>query len=568
MTVVFPSSVMKPLGESMTRTRLTVVMAVALLAAGTGCTGQYASDFVVVVQNRVGNSLAISANGQEIGQVASNQQASFTLRLTETQPNTFDNGVAPTPQSATAITARDVRTGTVSTAKDVTVSQGAPSYVSFTAADFPAVAPAVARFTSSPTNPGVGVAVQFNASGSTPATGSTYAWTFGDGRSGTGATVSNSYAQAGSYLVTLTMTTQDGRTATATGNITVTTTIAGGGQSANFTFSPAAPAVNQTIYFNASTSTVSGGTYAWNFGDGATATGLTPTHDYDAPGTYTVTLRVTNPQGQTAATSRTVTVVATSPTVAASFTFSPTNPGPQQDILFDASASRPSDGTYLWTFGDGTSGTGRQVTKRFGQTGNFTVTLVVSNQFGQQATTSRTVNVTATSNQVVASFTLSPTNPGMSQPVYFNASASIPLTSTFYWTFGDGNTGTGMMPTHTYTTAGTYTVTLTLLSPTGQQASTTRTVTVTSSTVVNADFTYSPTDPSITRTTNTVIFDAAPSTGAIASYTWDFGDGSPTATGIRATRTYTRAGTWVVRLTVANAAGVTSSITKNVTVSP
>lgn len=549
--------------------RLVLVACLAVVGGSLGCkTGKYESNFQVIVQNRVANALAVSANGQELGQVASNQQGTFTIRLEESNANTFSGGVAPTPQGAVTLTARDVRTNGISTAKDVTVSQGTPTYVSFTAADFPAVTPAVARFTTSPNNPGVGQDVQFNASSSTPAAGSSFAWSFGDGTTGTGVTVTRAYAQTGSYLVTMTMTTQDGRTATSTATVTVTTNIQGGGQTANFTVSPSAPAVGQTVYFNASTSTVNGGTYSWNFGDGSTATGLTPTHAFGAPGTYTVTLRVTNPQGQSAATSRTVTVAATSPTVSSSFTFSPNNPGPQQDVLFDASASRPTDGTYVWTFGDGTSGSGRQVTHRYGQAGNYTVTLVVSNQFGQSAASSRNVNVTATSPQVVASFTLSPANPGMNQPVFFNASASLPTNATFNWTFGDGNTATGVMPTHTYTAAGTYTVTLTVRSSTGQQASTTRTLTVTTATVVGAAFTFSPTDPSITRSTNNVIFDASPSTGTITAYTWDFGDGSPTASGARTTHTFTRAGTWVVRLTVSNASGITATTTQNVTVAP
>jgi hypothetical protein len=78
-----------------------------------------------------------------------------------------------------------------------------------------------------------------------------------------------------------------------------------------------------------------------------------------------------------------------------------------------------------------------------------------------------------------------------------------------------------------------------------------------------ADFTFSPVDPTISRGTNTVFFDAASSSAA--TWTWDFGDGS-TAIGQHVTHTYLREGTWVVRLTVIDPLGRSATTTKNVMV--
>ncbi|MGQ0734446.1 MAG: PKD domain-containing protein [Acidobacteriota bacterium] len=633
------------------RRRAPALLLLAALCAAPACVGKYESDFQIIVLNRTANAITVMINGNEVGQVAVNQQGSFTVRLQESNANTFTGGVGPTPQGQVTLTARDVRTGAISLAKSITVSAGNPTHVTFAAADFPPSAPTVARFTVSPNNPGPDQEITFNASASTPNTG-TFTWTFGDGARGTGVTTTHRYSQPGAFVVTLTVTSESGQSATATSTVNVSTLLPPQ-NTVNFTFSPAAPGVDQEVFFNASTSNVPGATFRWDFGDGGTATGVTtthrfaragtytvtltatttggqarsvsrtvsvsatspqvvasftfspvspgigqdvffnasasrpangtytwffgdgttgggvtPIHDYDRAGTFTVTLTVTNDIGQSATTTRNVTVTPVSPQVFASFTFSPTQPGIGQEIFFNASASRPTNASFRWIFGDGNSGFGVAPTHRYAQAGTYTVTLVVTNEFGQTATTTRTVIVSPTSAQVVASFTFSPTTPGLDQDVFFNASGSTPVTGTFVWNFGDGRTGTGITPVHRYSQPGTYTVTLTVASNTGQSATTTRTVTVSSATVLVADFTFSPTDPTISRGTNTVIFDATPSSPSAVAWSWDFGDGTPFASGLRTTHTYTLAGTWVVRLTITDALGRTGTTTKTVTVSP
>jgi PKD repeat protein len=91
---------------------------------------------------------------------------------------------------------------------------------------------------------------------------------------------------------------------------------------------------------------------------------------------------------------------------------------------------------------------------------------------------------------------------------------------------------------------------------------------VSTTTAVVADFTFSPTDPTLSRGTNTVIFDATPSTPGVTSWTWDFGDGSAAESGQRVTHTYALAGSWVVRLTVVDGEGRSGTTTKTVTVLP
>jgi PKD repeat protein len=63
-----------------------------------------------------------------------------------------------------------------------------------------------------------------------------------------------------------------------------------------------------------------------------------------------------------------------------------------------------------------------------------------------------------------------------------------------------------------------------------------------------------------------VIFDATPSSAGATSWTWDFGDNTAASSGQRVTHTFTRPGSWVVRLTITVSGGRSATITKSVTV--
>jgi len=139
--------------------------------------------------------------------------------------------------------------------------------------------------------------VAFDGSGSSDPGGSitSYAWTFGDGGTGSGPTPSHTYTAAGNYTATLTVTDNCGATSTCEASVTITlpdnqppVCDAGG---------PYAGPANSPIQFDGTGSSDPDGTitlYEWDFGDGATGSGPTPTHSYTANGLYTVTLCVTD----------------------------------------------------------------------------------------------------------------------------------------------------------------------------------------------------------------------------------------------------------------------------------
>ncbi|HEU5223299.1 MAG TPA: PKD domain-containing protein [Candidatus Lumbricidophila sp.] len=135
-----------------------------------------------------------------------------------------------------------------------------------------------------------------------------YSWNFGDGASGTGATASHTYTSAGTYAVTLTVTDDAGATGTLTKSVIVQ------GPNAEPTASFVATASNLSVSVDGSGSNDPDGSiaaYAWNFGDGSTSTGAITAHTYAAPGTYPITLTVTDNRGGTATTTRQVTLVQT-----------------------------------------------------------------------------------------------------------------------------------------------------------------------------------------------------------------------------------------------------------------
>ena len=172
------------------------------------------------------------------------------------------------------------------------------------------------------------------------------------------------------------------------------------GLNPSFTASPEAPLDNQPVFFDASASQPAGGiaSYSWDFGDGSRGSGRTATHSYDETGTYHATLTIADQFGRTASATRTITVGAGAAPTAA-FVFSPTGPRINQNVAFNASASRATAGrrivSYTWDFGDGSAlvtQAGPTINYTYGVARAYNVTLVVTDDTGKTA--SVTIGVT------------------------------------------------------------------------------------------------------------------------------------------------------------------------------
>ena len=173
-----------------------------------------------------------------------------------------------------------------------------------------------------------------------------------------------------------------------------------------FTHTPATPALNETVSFDASSSTDNGAlcydacTYAWDFGNGATATGRTSTHAFSTSGSRSVTLSVRDGAGAIGVVTRTVTVAAPTAPVAA-ITLSPTTATRGTTMYFDGGGSTVGAGAtiveYAWTWGDGSSstvGSSAQASHVFNAAGTYVVRLTIRDSLGRTATATYNCTVT------------------------------------------------------------------------------------------------------------------------------------------------------------------------------
>ena len=221
-------------------------------------------------------------------------------------------------------------------------------------------------------------------------------------------------------------------------------------------------------------------TVLWTFGDGATSAMLSPgSHTFPMAGTYTVRLTATDAKGLVDPNppTRTVTVTAATGNQAPVGTI--TSPVGSvtvvagQPVSFSGTATDPDGNpvTVLWAFGDGGTSTllapGNHV---YSVAGTYTVRFTATDSLGladpNPPTRTITVQPAAVNQPPSAVITLPAANVAITagQSVSFAGTASDPNGDavTVLWTFGDGSTSTSLTPgNHTYSTAGTYTVTLT-----------------------------------------------------------------------------------------------------------
>jgi PKD repeat protein len=181
-----------------------------------------------------------------------------------------------------------------------------------------------------PATPYMNVTVNFDASSST-AEGlgdkiTKYEWDFGDGTPRTiktgnppNPTADHTYQQTGTFIIVLNVTDNEGLWSTASKPIKAIPERAW--PTANFTWTPENPLINETITFDASSSTTGWSektqsyspiqNYTWDFGDGNNKTTLTPTttHNYTSLGSYTVQLAIVDADGRTNMTTALVQVL-------------------------------------------------------------------------------------------------------------------------------------------------------------------------------------------------------------------------------------------------------------------
>jgi PKD repeat protein len=442
---------------------------------------------------------------------------------------------------------------------------------------------------------------EFDGSSSTDSDGSivSYAWDFGDGATATGATPSHSFATGGTSTVTLTVTDDRGDTDSVQVDVTVDDPP---------NVAPTASATGACVLLecavNGNASSDGDGSivsYAWDFGDGATGTGVDATHSYAAGGTYVVTLTVTDDDG--ASDTTVIDVEAIDPGVAASFRAAASantstananitvpaavQAGDQLLLIVTANsnttATTPAGWTLLGTRQDGTPDMTSWVFTRTAaaSTGGS----VVASTLGTSSKVSRVLVAysNATAPTVATSSVM-----GASSTALITPSSAVPYTGSAvvsYWSDKSGsNTGwtlpLGVAQRAASVGAGTGRVTAAVADSfpavgTWPGATANSQVAGTKGiawTIVMAPATGNDAPAaSFTSACNLLActFDAAASSdsdGSIVSYGWDFGDGT-TASGATPAHQYAADGTYTVTLTVTDDDGAPSTSSAGVSVS-
>lgn len=305
----------------------------------------------------------------------------------------------------------------------------------------------VALFTN--TSGCLGVPVAFsNASTISDATPLNYSWTLGDGATAVASDPSHTYASEGGYPVSLVVTSQFGCTSTFNGLASVFPLPVAD-------FSVAAICEDDAAQFvNASTVTSGAlSTFYWTFGDSGIGSSANPTHQYDLPGDYPITLLISSDHGCLDSTTGSIHV----------------KPKPQIDFQTEnvcqgypvnfTESTVPVLGNisfYEWNFGDGNTTNVQNPTHTYSAAGWYSVSLTASNDSGCSATLLRpnAVNIFASP---VADFVSNESSATDYAPLvnFENITAGPGF---YYWNFGDGDTSSLYSPTHTYPGVGQYLV--------------------------------------------------------------------------------------------------------------
>jgi len=378
--------------------------------------------------------------------------------------------------------------------------------------------------------------------------GASFLWDFGDKTTSTEANPSHTYLAEGSDTVKLTVTTTSGCVATKIvpdlikikkPDISIKNLPTGGCAPFSHTF-------NAVVKSN---DVITG--YLWNFGDGSTSNTVSPTHVYNTPGTYAVTLVYTTDGGCTDSIRIEKGVkVGSKPKAALSADI--LNTCATQSITFqDLSTGAPNE--WFWSFGDGSSSAEQNPKHQYADTGFFTITLIaINNGCPDTIVEPKYVFVKAP----IAKFTYSKTCSIPGNFVFTDKSINA---DTWVWNFGDGTSKvTDQNPTHLFASPGTYAVSLTVTNTaTGCSYIKTQNVKVITET---AGFTNT-----LENCKNSLVTFTAANINPlnINLYTWKFGDGKSDTSSIDTIKhIYTQAGGYNVTLIIKDIDGCVDSVTK------
>lgn len=312
-----------------------------------------------------------------------------------------------------------------------------------------------------------------------------------------------------------------------------------------------------------------GVSYEWYFGDGSPMLPTTvpnATHTYLNIGTYNVMLVAIDPA--TCNVRDTSYMKIRVGNLLATPAFVPVKLPPCGSFNYQfnnttiAPPTRPfTNQSFVWDFGDGSPKVvagGGPVLHTFAGPGTYNVKLLLQDTVYCNAPDSLVIPLSVADN-VKAQFTTPPTGCIPYTPVFNNTSLAA---QSFLWNFGDGNTSTAANPTYTYSSPGTYTITLIAFNPNTCNLTDTARFTIQVFGAPTADFSFSPVTPAPNLP---VTFTNLSSIDAV-SFKWEFGDGDTLRTISRSNidHQYNSTGTFNACLTAFNQIGCPAQICRQV----
>lgn len=382
-------------------------------------------------------------------------------------------------------------------------------------------------------------------------------WNFGDGATDTVQNPIHNYGAEGTFNVTMTATTSQGCSASITQPVDVL-----GLPRANFMGGDVCMNI-PTSFTDLSTAAAGGFIVGWNWdlGDSTTSASKDPLHIYGAPGTYNVLLTVTSDLGCSDMHGDSVRVfISPEPMITSS-----TECASSSVAFYNVADSTNANGsTLVWDFGDGITSSSNSPVHVYTSPGSYNVTLAVTNLSGCRATALATIDVNP---QPDPGFTNGTACSNTSLQFDNTSTITSGNISGYTWNFGDGTPViSDENPAHTFQTAGTYTVTLTAISDLGCTDSISYQIVVNPQPVTQfVTAQAAGCGPLLVQFNDSSYI----SSGAIASWWWDFGDGQNDSIQDPA-HTYQYSGSYTVSLTATSDSGCTQtySINNMITVYP
>lgn len=282
--------------------------------------------------------------------------------------------------------------------------------------------------------------------------------------------------------------------------------------------------------------------WQWDLGNGRSSTLQNPSATYFSPGTYTVSLTASNDDGSSTITRTAYITVydAPKPDFVAGST-SGCYPFNVQFTDASAASSGTSNSEWMWDFGNGVTSDQRSPQTTFTSTGDYTITLKVTNDKGCTAIASKPSYIHVPDG-IQTSFTNTKLNRCQGPfPVTFTSTSTGPGTLTYQWNFDDGTVANGPSASHNFTTAGNYSVSLIVTSSSGCKDTLRKQNLIA---IQNITTSFSSPDSICILTPVSFTNTSSP---ASQSTRWDFGDGTSVATP-DATRDFKTPGTYTVKL--------------------